>query len=64
MGYKIKICNKKGCQLSGVYGSKREATSVIKKNREADRKLNQGGLRSLSTGRLVRINNRYKLVKE
>jgi len=38
--------------------------SVIKKNREADKKLNQGGLRSQSTGRLVRINNRYTLVKE
>jgi len=64
MGYKIKICNKQGCQLSGAYGSKREAMSVIKKNREADKKLNQGGLRSQSTGRLVRINNRYTLVKE
>ena len=64
MGYRIKICNKQGCQLSGVYGNKREATWVIKKNREADKRLNQGGLRSQSTGRLVRINNRYKLVKE
>ena len=63
MGYRIKICNRQGCQLSGVFDTKREAMSVIKRNRDADKKLNQSGLKSQSTGRLVRITNKYQLVK-
>lgn len=63
MGYRIKICNRQGCQLSGIFDTKREAMSVLKKNRDADKRLNQSGLRSKSTGRLVRITNKYKLVK-
>jgi len=63
MGYRIKVCNSQGCQLSGIFDTKREAMSVLKKNRDADKKLNKSGLRSKSTGRLVRIKNRYTLVK-
>ena len=60
---RIKICNRQGCQLSGIFNSKKEAMSVIKRNRNADKKLNQNGLRSQSTGRLLRIRNKYSLVK-
>jgi len=62
MKYRIKICNSQGTHLSGVM-NKREAQSIIKKERDGDKKLNQSGLRSQSTGRLIRINNKYKLVK-
>jgi len=63
MGYRIKICNSQGCQLSGIFDTKSEAMSVMKRNKDADKKLNQKGLKSQSTGRLVRIRNKYLLVK-
>ena len=62
-GYRIKICNSQGCQLSGIFNTKREAILVINKNRDADKRLNQKGLRSQSTGRLIKIRNKYSLVK-
>jgi len=64
MTYRIKIKNTNGIQLSGKFDSKRDAMAVIKKNREADKVINQGGFRKQSTGRLVKITNKYSLVKQ
>jgi hypothetical protein len=63
MGYKIKIKNRKGTFFSRNFKSKSQAKSVLKRNQIADRLINQGGLRKASTGRLIRIRNKYTLIK-
>jgi len=63
MGYKIKIKNKMGTMLSREFKTKQRALSVMNANKKSDIKINQGGFRKLSTGRLIKITNRYSLVK-
>jgi len=63
MAYRIKIVNSSGTLFSRKFMTKTKAMSVIRTNRRADAKINQGGYRKASTGKLVRICNKYSLFK-
>ena len=63
MGYKIKIKNKFGTMFSRNFKTKQQALSVMNANKKSDIKTNQGGFRKLSDGKLIKINNKYRLVK-
>ena len=63
MAYKIKINNRQGTFYSKKFKRKAEAKKVIMENKKADSHINQSGLRKASTGKLIRIKNKYKLMK-
>ena len=64
MGYKIKVKNKIGTYITKPYKTKKQAQNIIKSNKLSDKKVNESGLRRISDGKLMKITNKYRLIKD
>ena len=61
--YMINIKNKNGSFNSRTFKTRKNALSVMRNNKKADKIINSGGYRSKS-GSLIRIRNKYSIKRK